>query len=366
MGNIRIKIDEKSLYYGIKNPYERGETATVSTPINQSKDSNKWHKDILSLYDTSLAFPKKRIPMYLEKQCIRKTTGTGDTELDSLYIFDNIQIDGKKLKTKFSFAFYIKKETSKYIVDRKGNRVINTHYGRLKLHYPITLKYVHDGFKINNREIMEAILNQNGGFAYVVRGFEIDEAKKILNIVTSIVGEKNILLTSVFIKKKGVGKKLLLTEVNYSKQDANSDIIQNIIPIKTSHEKDDDYYRRINVARTKNGKTGEEYVFNNIKDIIGDFVSDPYHTSKEYPSSPYDIEYFKGKTKKYVEVKSTSSSIKQFIMSLGEIRFMKEYNKDYILILVTEVNSQFPKLYKYSPAQIVRMKKIPQNFKIVA
>ena len=40
-----FNIDEKSLYRGIKNDYKKGQTATVHTPINQSKDKNKWRND---------------------------------------------------------------------------------------------------------------------------------------------------------------------------------------------------------------------------------------------------------------------------------------------------------------------------------
>ena len=39
-GKVRFKIDEKSLFYGVYNDYNRGQTATVSTPLNQSKDNN--------------------------------------------------------------------------------------------------------------------------------------------------------------------------------------------------------------------------------------------------------------------------------------------------------------------------------------
>ena len=49
MSVIKFKIDEKSLFYGMYNDYERGQTATVSTPFNQSTNPNKWRKDILKL-----------------------------------------------------------------------------------------------------------------------------------------------------------------------------------------------------------------------------------------------------------------------------------------------------------------------------
>ena len=69
---FRFKIDEKSLFYGLYNDYVRGQTATVSTPINQSKDPNKWHKDIMKLYGSGLE--SKIIPQELIDKCLNKTT----------------------------------------------------------------------------------------------------------------------------------------------------------------------------------------------------------------------------------------------------------------------------------------------------
>lgn len=56
---IRFKIDEKSLFIGTYNDYIKGQTATVSTPLNQSKDESKWRKDILELknYNCNIANP---------------------------------------------------------------------------------------------------------------------------------------------------------------------------------------------------------------------------------------------------------------------------------------------------------------------
>ena len=54
MSKFKIKIDEKSLYFGIYNDYEMGEVMTSSTPINQSKNPEKWHKDIIKLIDSGI------------------------------------------------------------------------------------------------------------------------------------------------------------------------------------------------------------------------------------------------------------------------------------------------------------------------
>lgn len=52
MEKIKFKIDEKSLFYGVYNDYKKGQTATVSTPLNQSSNPDKWRKDILELTES--------------------------------------------------------------------------------------------------------------------------------------------------------------------------------------------------------------------------------------------------------------------------------------------------------------------------
>lgn len=44
MKELKFKISETSLRYGIYNNYKKGHTASVETELNQSKDPNKWRK----------------------------------------------------------------------------------------------------------------------------------------------------------------------------------------------------------------------------------------------------------------------------------------------------------------------------------
>ena len=66
---VRFKIDEKSLFYGCKNDFTKGHTATVSTPINQSSDPEKWHKDILGMIDTEARIDPSTLPEMLIHKC---------------------------------------------------------------------------------------------------------------------------------------------------------------------------------------------------------------------------------------------------------------------------------------------------------
>ena len=148
MDKIKFNIDEKSLFYGMVNDFERGQTATVHTPLNQSKDPNKWHLDILELNRHDLE--TKIIPKELQKECLRNTTSQAQSKLVSLFEFKNILLDGDRLNTDSSFCMYIKEEISKVIKNRQGEEVLNTHFGRQKLHYPISLSYKRDGFNIHS------------------------------------------------------------------------------------------------------------------------------------------------------------------------------------------------------------------------
>jgi len=239
--SIRIKIDEKSLFYGLYNDYVKGQTATVSTPINQSKNQYKWHRDIISLYDTGIDIGN--IPNDLLNICQKKTTSKAKSKIKYFYEFKKLYLDGKSLNVNSSFGVYIKEEIDEYITHRNGTKGINTHFGRQKLHYPIGLRYRENGINVDNRRVLDTILVQNGQFAFVVRGFEIDVRDKSLNFITSMIGLKGTFLSNVFRIKKGVGKKLLVNEIDLDAQDISQDsyvMISKINPEKFKDTKFDE------------------------------------------------------------------------------------------------------------------------------
>lgn len=354
MSKFKFKIDEKSLFYGLYNDYQRGQTATVSTPINQSKDPEKWHKDIIKLYDSGLAMID--VPKDLIDKCLNKTTSQANSKIDYFFEFKKLFLDGQPLDTNKSFGIYVKEEIDEFIIDKKGKRVKNTHLGRQKLHYPISLKYFSQGIDVDNAEVLDSILIQNGGFAFVVRGFEVDTENKTLNFLTSLIGLKGTFLSNVFKIQKGTGRKLLVDEIDLDAQDISSDSYVLISHNNPTKFKDTDF-DELSRVKAENGKLGEEYAYTHIKDIINEFVEDVIHVSEIYPTSPYDIEYMENGVKKYLEVKATSGNKKIFNMSSGEIKFMNKYKDNYTLVLITDVKSQFPKITKYNYSQINLMEK---------
>lgn len=356
MGKIRVKIDEKSLYYGIRDDYARGQTATVSTPINQSKNPNKWHKDIIQLMDSGLGLTD--IPILLRDKCLRKTTSQANAKVDYFFAFNNLYLDGRELNSDKSFGIYVKEETDKLIKNKKGQMVQNTHLGRMKLHYPTTLVYHSKGFNIDNKSVLDKIIKANGGFAFVVRGFEVDTETKSLNFLTSIIGLKGILLSNVFRIQKGTGKKLLINinEVNLEAQDIVSDS-ENLYSTKEQISSLNPDFEELSKSKAKIGELGEHYVMDNIDKLLGGNIEDVYHTSKDYPTAPYDIEYTENGVKKYLEVKATIGDRKIFNMSSGEIRFMTKYKDYYTLLLLTDIKDKFPNVFKYNCEKINTFKK---------
>ena len=177
---IRFKIDEKSLFIGTYNDYIKGQTATVSTPLNQSRDESKWRKDILELknYNCNIANP----PAMLIRQC--QSASHSGNSIDNVFVFTNILLDGVKLNTESQFAMYFKREIDEFITKLDGTKAPNTHLGRIKLHYPITFSFKADGYNIDNRDVLKSIMEQNGGFAFVVRGFEYYQDTQTLNFIT--------------------------------------------------------------------------------------------------------------------------------------------------------------------------------------
>ncbi|MBQ7640859.1 MAG: DUF3883 domain-containing protein [Acholeplasmatales bacterium] len=353
----RFKIDEKSLWYGIYNDLT-GQSSTVATPLNQAKDPSKWHKDILVLEDIGIS---KEInnPVLLGK-CLRKTTSKAEAVIDSFFEFNNLYCDGRKIETPYSYGMYIKRETSEIIKHRHGKGYgPNTHLGRKQLHYQVGLKHLNDGYHINNKAVLEAILELNGGFAFVVRGFEYDSEKKSLNFITSMIGVKGIPLSTVFIRKKGVGKKLVIDTIDPDdiQYDLPPEVVVALTGQKKQNQKDSmSTIELINQSRAKNGQLGEDYIMKMLaeKGVGGDTL---YHTSKDYPTSLYDIEYEENGIKYYIEVKSTSTNKKVFNMSEGEIKFMKTYKSVYILYLVTDCRNPIPNVNQYNPNQILGFKK---------
>lgn len=353
-------IDEKSLYRGVYNDYANGQTATVHTPLNQAKDQKNWRT---SIYDFLLGYSSenhKELPDVLRDKCLRKTTSSAESKIVYFYEFSKFSLDGVEFEADSSFAMYVKEETSREIEKRDGTKTSNTHFGRQKLHYPISLQHKTDGYNIDNSVVLDKIINVNGGFAYVVNGFDIDTETKVLNFRTTMIGPEGVLLSNVFKRKKGVGIKLLVDGISLDK----SNLVSSANKILTAKENEAFFatLEKIRTASRSNGKLGENYVYDNISKIIGQSPDgQPVHVSQKYPQSPYDIECVVNGKKLYIEVKATEKEKKSFYMSRGERLFMDKYDKNYLLVLVTGVKSTHKRHFKYRRDDIMNSATMKQE-----
>lgn len=358
---LKFKISETSLRYGIYNNYAKGHTASVETELNQSKDPSKWRNDILKLRELNCRCDDSNLPEGLVEACLKSKKN--DTIVTDIFVFDNILVNGEKLEVDASFCMYIKEEISHTANVLNASSNVNTHLGRLMIHYPISFDYRKDGFNIDNKKILKRIMETNGNYAFVVKGFIYNTEDKTLNFLITLVGPSGILQTSVFKEGKGVGVKLKVSDTLSYEENA-------VVTCKYNSEtgKSDIEFEQVNRVRSKNGLKGEKFVCEIIKEKLlenGTFDdSDLFHTSLDYKFSPYDIEYIEHGVKKYVEVKATQGTKEVFNLSSGELKFMEEHKDNYYLYMVTEVNSEFPKFKIYNYDDIKKMRMQPVSFRV--
>ena len=352
-----IDIDEKSLFRGIKNDFKSGHSATTSTPLNQSKDKAKWRNDIYTFLNACQSEDVSKIPDRLKDLCLRQTTSKAPTKLVNFYVFSNFAVDGVPFEAEASFAMCIKEETAGEISKRDSKTGTNTHIGRQMLHYQVSLNYTTDGYNINNGIVLKRIIDVNGGFAYVVKGFDYDTDTKVLNFRTTLVGLEGVSLSNVFKSKKGIGKKLLVDDIKLNNLDIDKKLVEKLLP----EEERNSFYttlEKIQESCRSNGILGEKYVLEKLDDILGKKIQkkikNKSHISDKYPQSPYDIECdMEDGEKMYIEVKSTKDAKKIFYMSKGERNFMDLKEQNYLLILVTKVNTDKKKTFSYFRKEIM-------------
>jgi len=358
MKELKFKISETSLRYGMYNNYKKGHTASVETELNQSKDPNKWRNDILKLRTMNCRVEDSKIPDDLIDAC--RKNEKNKTNVTDIFIFDNILVNGEKLDVDASYCMYIKEETSATANIINASHNSNTHLGRLMIHYPISFDYRKDGFNINNRLILDKIMEENGDYAFVVNGFVYNSETRTLNFLVKLVGPRGILLTSVFKEGKGVGQKLKIDDSLSYENNVIVTCKRNLVTGKEDIE-----IEEVNRTRSSNGLKGEEFVYELLKSkLLED--NDLFHTSKTYKFSPYDIEYVEDGIKKYIEVKATQGNKEVFNLSSGELKFMNEHKDNYILYMITNVNSEFPNYKTYTYKEIMDMKMTPISYRVTA
>lgn len=325
MQRIILPIDTKSFYFNIKNDNVSGHTATVATPIKQGNSVNE---KLLQVY---------KIPLQLDFQSkpdlINELTKNSKSKIKitNVFFFKKIYVNGNYVKTNKAFCFYIKEE-----VDPE-----KAQFGRLKLHYPISLKFEDDSIDIDNKYVINEISDYLHGYAFIVTAFEYDFDEDFLNFKVALVGENLIPYSKVFINNKGVGNKYTSIFNEYA-----DSYDMEIISLKKYYSSlgkniDPSNYREIIskndfVAKNIVEKKLKECGFKNIKNL-----------SSEFSYSLYDFSYEKDGIEKYLMVFNTCTSKKYFNISSKKLKFLNDFSNNVAIILITDILSE-PKMYKYN------------------
>lgn len=309
MKKVKLPIDTKSLYFNIKNDNLFGHTPTVASPLKKISSNNDKLENILLIKD-------KQIDILNNNDLISLLIKHSKTKvlIKNVFAFDKLTVNGKPLNNKFCFGCYIKEEIDETKVQ----------FGRLKLHYPSKFIYEDENIRINNKTIYKEISEALGNYAFIIRSFEYDFEKKILNFDALIVGENEIPYSKVFINEKGVGNKF------------------NII----FNENADDYDREIISLRKKYGEEVNPHnyldYFRKIKESIIPLIETYLKTSIEmvsfqFPYSIFDFCYFDKGIKKYGILRVTTTKNTYFNISISQQLFLMKNQEDTSIFLVKNI-----------------------------
>ena len=332
----RLPIDTKSLYLNIKNDNEAGHTATVATPLKQGASYKKDLGQILKI-------PEKIDPISREKLIEHiMAKSRAEVIIPKICLFKNISVNGEIINTKDYYCIYVREETSSE----------NVHYGRQKVHYPMSLSFSDENICINNKNVIKQISEKLSNYAFLVNAFEYNTETEILNFDITIVGPENIPYSRVFINQRGAGSKYSKSFIeSFAETFDNYDT--EIVALRNffGYENVDLYsysdliskcrVKAINLVNHHLQKNG----FDNVRSI-----------SVDYPDSLYDIECQHESKKIFFIVYATSTKNKKVVMSIDKINFLNIFPNNVKIALVTNVFDD-ARIFIFSSKQYAETKK---------
>lgn len=324
---LRLSIDTKSLYYNIKNDNQTGHTATVATPLKQGA-AIRPELQMLSQIPESIC-PSSRESLI--SQIL--SNSRAKAKINSVYVFDRVAVNGHLLNNMPSYCMYVREETDRNSV----------HFGRKKLHYPLSLAFEDINTCIDNKAIISAISKHLNNYAFIVEAFEYDTDNNILNFDATIVGNNQVPYSKVFINRRGVGNKFsMMIADNTDNYDTE------IIALR----------ERLGYDNVTPDNYGDIVADNCIlaRDAIANYLADMQAENirllkNEYPYSIYDIEYRISGNKKYAIVQQTATREKAFTLSTEKIQFINDFSENTFLFLVTDI-CDGKKIFAYSASDI--------------
>lgn len=329
---LRLSIDTKSLYYNIKNDNRTGHTATVATPLKQGTSVRPELKMLSRIPETISPISRESLISQILSNSRTKA------KINSIYVFNRVAVNGHLLNNISSYCMYVREETDRNSI----------HFGRQKLHYPLSLTFADVDTCIDNKAVISAISEHLNYYAFIIEAFEYDTDNSILNFDATVVGYGQIPYSKVFINRRGVGNKFSMMFVddidNYDTE---------IIALRNYLGYD---------SVTPNNYTSimaDNYVL--ARDAVADYLSSMQAENvrllkKEYPYSIYDIEYRISGIKKYAIVQQTATKKKMFTLSTEKIQFINDFPENAFLFLVTDI-CDGKKIFTYSAFDINALSK---------
>ncbi len=309
---IILPIDTKSLYYNILNDNTKGHTCTVATPIKQGNSINPFLKEVYRIPE-QVDFEKHDI-------LINELTKNSKSivKINNVFVFEKLKVNGTTFNVDANYCIYIKEEIDKS----------RAQFGRIKLHYPLTIKY--EPLNIDNRKVINAISDYLHGYAFIIESFEYSFEDRTLNFNVLLVGYSNIPYSKIFINNKGVGSKYnKIVKNHFDMYDAE------IIALRKKYT---------DQVSTENFIEYIESGFNNSKQLIKEHLERVGATkirdvSKEYPYSLFDFQYYINGTIHYAIVFSTYTKSTYFNLSSWQNHFINTFN-NVSVYLVSDVGAK--------------------------
>lgn len=327
-----LSIDTKSLYYNIRNDNATGHTATVATPLKQGASARPELDELKKI--PACIHPSSRESLI--SQILSKSRA--QARINNIYVFNKIAVNGQVLENLPSYCIYVREET-----DRS-----NFHFGRQKLHYPLSLSYEDLNTYIDNKAVISGISEHLHSYAFIIESFEYWHDSRVLNFNATIVGGNQIPYSKVFVNRRGVGNKFTAI---FSDQADNYDMeiialrekmgFDRVFPGNYDEIISDNFTAACNVVSEYLSKNGAK----NIRIM-----------KTEYPYSLYDINYLIDGIKKYAIIQQTATRRKYFNLSVEKLQFVNDFLENVSLFLVTDIKG-IPNITEYNISDINSLEK---------
>lgn len=333
MSDFSFDLDTKSFFFNIENDNDKGHTATVATVLKQGNSTNP---ALLLFQQASSNIPT--FPDGLLRECTKNSKSV--VKITNILVFDKIYLNNKKLDIDSEFCIYLKQEIN-------PDRI---QFGRIKLHYPLSLKFSDYQYCIDNRKVMNLISSELHDYAFLVSKFQLFDEPGKINIITTLIGPNSIPYSKVFLNYKG---------------DAANKFSKVFNEIADNYEIEAPLMRKHGIPGIDNvDPSSYLQAYNYCKTLaIHLFVKeqlngcDDIQIHSDYPYDVCDVEALENGVKHYFYICFTATNQDYFFLSRDKNNLLWDFEEESFVILVKNVLSDTPIIERYSAKDIKDMSK---------